>query len=577
MAPQVGTHGDHHLRSVGSDRGDGGDRRSSVGPHSAPPTGSRYDARVVRSIDPRHGKLDLAWSVFATRTLALALTLSWSCGVATAQALPSEAAAALERAQRLAANAHLTYEQHFPDQPLWRDALAAGREAAALAPDAQAPHRFLGQAYTTVQWYSRAWTAWQDYVDRGGAVDAQVERQLVQVATWLGISAFDGGRRADALPFLETVVRYVPNDVGANERLARWHLGRGELEEALGFLEVLASSTDEYDDLLTNVSQRVRFGPTASDAYEAGIEARRAGRTAEALDQLARATQEAPDFAAAWRALADLRLELGRFGGAIEGYERLLALAPDAGVRAALNRAQDGLAAAEQPQPAETGATTPAPPAPTPAPSPTPEPEPAPTPAPSPTPEPEPTPVQATSPAPEPTPVAPTASVGPVLVIDRQLEHRAASAGGAGAFTFVSTPDLQRDLQGLSAGTLHQRLDVLSKPSDEVVRYQLCLVPVDITVAPACSDATRLAFSDAGTLVTDQPLASLSGADRIAWSSGITSVMLVVRDASGTPVDERSFAAASDRTRFEMSDFYPMAVRYQAMLVPAGASFPGWP
>lgn len=55
--------------------------------------------------------------------------------------------------------AHLTYERHFPDQTLWREALAAGSEAASLAPEAPAPRRFPGQAYATVQWYSRAWTA----------------------------------------------------------------------------------------------------------------------------------------------------------------------------------------------------------------------------------------------------------------------------------------------------------------------------------------------------------------------------------------------------------------------------------
>jgi len=534
---------------------------------------SRYDVYVKRSISHRDGGRDRARSPGGLLAVALVVTLAW-CGSTAAQALPSEAAEALERAQRLAANAHLMYEQHFPDQPLWRDALAAGRDAAVLAPDAPAPYRFLGQAYTTVQWYSRAWTAWQAYLDRGGTVDAQVERQLVQVASWLGISTYDGGRRADALPYLETVIRYAPDDIGANERLARWHLGRGGLEEALVFLEVLATQTDEYDDLLTSVRQRVRFGPAAGDAYEAGVDARRAGRSEEALDQLTLATSQAPDFTAAWQALADLQLDLERFEDAIESYERVLALAPDAAVDAELARARQGLAATEQPEPVEDAvAIAPPPPEPAPAPTPAPAPEPAPAPTPAPAPEPEPAP----TPAPEPTPSPPTASDGPVLVIDRQLEHRAAGTGGSGAFTFVSTPDLQRDLRRYATGTLHQRLDVLSKPSDEFVRYQLCLVPVDITVAPACSDAARLAFSDAGTLVTDQPVASLSGAGRIAWSSGVTSVMLVVRDASGTPVDDRSFAAAGDRTSFEMSDFYPMTVRYQAMLVPAGASFPGWP
>jgi hypothetical protein len=120
-------------------------------------------------------------------------------------------------------------------------------------------------------------------------------------------------------------------------------------------------------------------------------------------------------------------------------------------------------------------------------------------------------------------------------------------------------------------------LQVLSKPSGQPIRYQLCLVPVDITIPPACSDPSLLGFSESGTVEASQPLASLSGADRIPWQRGITSVMLVVRDPGNTPVDERSFAASGDRTDFDMGDYYPMTVRYQAMVVPAGASFPGWP
>ncbi len=162
-------------------------------------------------------------------------------------------------------------------------------------------------------------------------------------------------------------------------------------------------------------------------------------------------------------------------------------------------------------------------------------------------------------------------------MVDQRVEHRSASVGGTGAFTFVSTPALQRDLEPFAGGTLYQRLEVLDKPSDEPIRYQVCLVPVDITVAPACSDASRLDFSDLGTFDTSQPLTSLSGSERIAWSRGITSVMLVVRDPGNTPVDERSFAASGDRTVFDITDYYPMTVRYQAMVVPAGMTFPGWP
>ncbi len=86
--------------------------------------------------------------------------LVW-CGLVTAQVLPKAASEALANAQTAATRAKLTYERHFPDQRLWREAIAAGREAHSLAPDHPAPHRFRfpAQAYATVQWYSQAWSA----------------------------------------------------------------------------------------------------------------------------------------------------------------------------------------------------------------------------------------------------------------------------------------------------------------------------------------------------------------------------------------------------------------------------------
>jgi len=509
-------------------------------------------------------------------------------GSAVAEPLPPDAAEALARAQRLAANAHLAYERHFPDQALWRDALAAGREAASLAPDAAAPLRFLGQAYTTVQWYSRAWAAWQGYLDRGGAIDAQVERQLVVVATWLGVTAFDGGRRADAVPYLETVLRFAPDDVSANERMARWYLDQGAFDQALPHAEAVAESTSTFDPLVDHVRRGARHGGSAADAYEAAVEARSAGRFSTAISLLESATEAAPGFAEAWLLMADLHVALDDPAAAADAYRRVLALLPEDGAAlAGLERALADLDTATPSDPEATVTTAPPPPAAPSAPAPSAPPPPAPAPAPetttAPTPV-EPAPANetteaATQPA-APTPTAAPPSVSreaPLLLVDRQLEHRAASAGGAGAFTFIATPPLQLDLSSFATGTLYQRLEVLSKPSEAPVRYQVCLVPHDITVSPACSDASRLAFTAPGVFATNQSVASLSGASSIAWRQGITSVMLVLRNHENTPVDDRSLVGTGERASIDMSAYYPMTVRYQAMLVPAGASFPGWP
>src|SRR5690606_22760717 len=59
--------------------------------------------------------------------------LMFSClisGVVTAQGgLNDAAASALKSGQAAAAEAIATYERHFPDQPLWQEAIAQGEKA----------------------------------------------------------------------------------------------------------------------------------------------------------------------------------------------------------------------------------------------------------------------------------------------------------------------------------------------------------------------------------------------------------------------------------------------------------------
>jgi hypothetical protein len=70
----------------------------------------------------------------------------------------------------------------------------------------------------------------------------------------------------------------------------------------------------------------------------------------------------------------------------------------------------------------------------------------------------------------------------------------------------VNTPPLARDLSGYVGGSLHVRVEALGGPSDAPVQYQVCLVPLDIAVAPACSDA-HVSSSAQRRVVSDQPLA----------------------------------------------------------------------
>jgi len=604
---------------------------------------------------------------------------------ASAQDLPPDAAEALRAGQRLAAEALITYPQHFPDQRLWTEALEAGRTAAAAAPDHPAPHRFLAQAYTHVSWYARAWASWQRYLELGGALDATASRQLLETAFWLGIQAFDAGWTEPARTYLETVVQLDPDNLGARERLARLAIDRGAPDEALFHLGWLDETmVADLAEMRERADLQARHGTVAADLFLAGRAAQSAGELLTAFDRYAEATAANGNFVEALRARATTATALGRPAEAAAAWERVLELVPgDAAAAAGLARARDQLAFGVEAQrafdrgvaaygagdvagarvqfqtavaqnqgyvdaiawlgriAAETGDLTtaasryrsalalapnrgdlaqaltqveariaaaqaaavppPAPagpaPVPVPEPPPAPEPTPAPAPAPAPTPEPpapEPPAPVAPEPAPEPEPPTPepappppapepaapatTAVVAPwVVVVDATVEHQATSAGGSGAFTFLATPHLARDLGAFAGGTLHVRLQVRSKPSADPVRYQLCLAPEDIGVTPACTGAEQLEFGATGSSTVTLPLGALSGAAGIDWAGGVSQVMLVLRQPDGTPLHDAALPGRAERSAVDAARYFPMEVRVSAVLVAPGGAFPGWP
>lgn len=608
----------------------------------------------------------------------LALLIAFAfLGPAVAQALPQPAAEALRRGQQAAAEALASYTHHRPDSPLWAEALTAGTEAARSAPDHPAPRRFLAQAYLQVGWYARSWSAWQAYLERGGTVDASVERQLVEVATWMGLNTYDAGRREQAVPYLETVVRYDPSDLGANARLAHLYLDRGEPLAALPYLEALNGRAPELIPALERARRIDRYGPAAADAYTAATEARDAGSIEIALTRFLEATELRPEFTDAWRGAAAAAERLGRLDVAEAAHRQVLVLAPnDAGALAGLARiaadeeraraeaeaeaaaraaaeqararatAEAAAAQAAAQEAAEREATE-----------------------------------QAAAQAAEAeaaeaearaaaeadraaaeqaaaeaqareaarqdtarqaaadqtaadqtaaereaadrvaaeraaeqaaaeqaaaeraaeerataeraaaeveTRAPADASGGSLLLVDAVAEHSRSAAVASPSVAFLPAPGLaDSDLAGHTGAVIHVRVEVLDKPSDAPVLYQLCLVPTDIAMRPACTDPSRLAFSTRGTYDADQAWSDLAGFGGVDWRAGIDSVMVVLRRPDGTPLEspragseaggEAGSEAGSEASGADLDAYLPMTVRIQALAVPAGAPFPGWP
>lgn len=620
----------------------------------------------------------------ATALVAAALLLCVALLATPARAqpaLPPAAADALARGQRLAAEALVTYPAHAPDHPLWAQALAAGREAAAAAPDHPAPQRFLGQAYLQVGWYARAWTAWTRYEELGGTLDAAARHQYLEVARWMAIAAYDAGRHDEALPYLRTLVALDPGDLVGNDRLARYHLERGEPLEARPYLDALGGRSPDLVDAWDQARLIERHGAAAVAAYRTGRDLQDANPTV-ALARFVEATAAAPGFLEAWRARAEAARALGRDAEERTALVRVLALAPgDAAARSALAaldaaaleaeraaqaeaeaaaaaqaqaaaaRAEAARVAAEQEAArvaaaqeaaraaaeaeaarlaAEREALTDA------------EREAAERAAAEAEAEAARAEAEAeaarlaaeeearraaeqeaariaaeqeaariaaeeeaarvaaeearraaeqeaariaaeeeaargaaqqeaarlaaeqeaarAAAAEQAARAAAQAAAATVLLVDATASHGAAGAASA-AVAYVPASAPGSDLAALADGVLRVRVEVTAKPGDAPVLYQVCLVPPDVSVAPACSAIDLLAFRAPGTYVAEVRWSALSGAGGIDWSRGIDAVLWVLRRPDGTAVD----AAAADAARY-----LPMTARVRASALPAG-------
>lgn len=526
--------------------------------------------------------------------LVLALCLGVG-GAAFAQSgLPQQAASALAAAQRAAAEAIATYEIHYPDQPLWRVAIEEGERARALAPGRTEPLRFLAQAYGTTGWTARTWQTWQEYIDLGGTLDARSRRDAAQAALTLGYQAFSVGALDNARVLLSAANDLAPGDANTAAYLGQTELALGNAQAAAPLLAAAVETFPQLRQQLQRAQLGANYGLEAADAFVAADSRMAAADAAAALLLYNRAIASAPNFTDAVRGAAVAHGALGQTELARVRWERVAELSPEdpealevlarfqaaddaaAAAAAAAEATQAAMAAAEQAaleaaaQEAAAAATAPAVTL-------TPEPQVSVTPPPEP--EPQPTPQPPVVAEPEPAPVA--APAGPALsLLDTTLSPRAPAAGGEGAFTFLAAPaaavgNLDEPFD-YGAGTLHLRVEVVEKPTSDPVLLQLCLVPDDlITVAPACSSAANLRLTGPGVVTATQSVTGMEGSAAVDWSQGMSQMIVVLRDTNGLPLDPRYATDESGRP-LDVSFYYPLTLRINAVLIPAGGAFGGW-
>ncbi|MFO7544649.1 MAG: tetratricopeptide repeat protein [Trueperaceae bacterium] len=290
------------------------------------------------------------WSFLALVAFVASTALA---PVARAQSEAATAAAAFDRAERAIVNAHAGPDRPHPDVAAWRAALTLADEAVRMARPlgGDALLRALRQsarAYAITGWYSRAYAAWIEYLEAGGALgeahqavpgpggepiilgsDAEL---FVQVGVQLGFARYQVGELDAAERFYERVLEVRPDEPESLRWLGRIAYERGDAEAAVDYWERLVSI--DPDDraatyYLERSRERVAYGSEASDAYQEGIAAYEAGDLDQAFSAFAAAFSANPEFAQAAVWAGRTSLEAGRPEVAVPYWERALELRPD--------------------------------------------------------------------------------------------------------------------------------------------------------------------------------------------------------------------------------------------------------
>ena len=391
-------------------------------------------------------------------------------------------------------------------------------------------------------------------------------------AFYRGLTAYNQGEPEKALDAFAQAARLNPDYLDAVQRAGTLSLTLARPDAAVTFLQralALAPDDAQVRDELALTQTQVRFGVQAVTHYQDGVRLLEQNRLTAAKDALTAATLANGRFADAWAQLGRAERALGNLEAALQAFERAADLVPaEASYRqqaSALKQmtrdrpAQVQGAAQDEPgasaEPVETSAQVETP--------------------------------SVSSPlsqgtevtAPNTSPTGATPDGAPLTLLGVTFTHYGDAGNQEAAFSFFEQPTLTFDFYNpldYAEGTLYQRLEVFSKPSDAVVQYQVCLVPADdITVAPACSDSADLTFEGRGTFEAEQPLKTLSNYRKIDWGRGLASILLVLRDSYGNPVSSGYLSESNPSLSF--SDYYPMRVSYSAVIVPPDGVFSGWP
>ncbi len=128
-------------------------------------------------------------------------------------------------------------------------------------------------------------------------------------------------------------------------------------------------------------------------------------------------------------------------------------------------------------------------------------------------------------------------------------------------------------------GTLYQRIEIIEKPTTTPARYALCMFQ-DQVLAPrhACGDLTKIKFTGPGLYYSSQAMTTFyQYSTAIDWTRKPHVIMLHVTDDFNHQPDSYTGFMNLWYGTPNWSLYYPMKLRYTAIIVPPGGGAPVWP
>jgi len=142
-----------------------------------------------------------------------------------------------------------------------------------------------------------------------------------------------------------------------------------------------------------------------------------------------------------------------------------------------------------------------------------------------------------------------------------------------------NSPSNWRSPVDYSRGTMYQRVQIISKPTSTPALYAVCMFQDNVWAERhACGDMNKISFTGPGTYYSTQDMTTFyQYSSAIDWTRKPHVIMLHIGDKNKHQPD--SYAGFMDKWfgTPNWNLYYPMKLRFTAIIVPPGGGAPVWP